>query len=326
MDNKIIEMLKNARRPYDQNAKAGETALILADTNTETSVWQAFAAAALQKGVEPVVVIIKPRPSHFYDPPEAVIEAMKKADIIHYVTSTGMIHSQAGKSMSMMKKKQFMSEHMDANMLTKGGVEADTEDLLMWTRKMAKAWTEGKKVRLETDLGTHLTADITNRVGVVDAHVIEDRPGAKLHGAAFPGGESPVAPIETSVEGTVVVDTTIQHPGRVMNPVKWTVEKGKIVKIEGGVEAKMFEEWLKNYGDENAYIICEIAIGTNRWARVTGTMREDRKIWGYCHIGFGMNLDVGGVINSKIHGDGVLSKPTLYIDDKLVVDKGKILL
>ncbi len=326
MENKIIEMMKNAKRPYERNAKKGETALILADTNTETPVWQAFAAAANQMGIEPIVVIIKPRPSHFYNPPDQVIEAMKKADIIHYVTSTGMIHSPCGKMMSGMKKKQFMSEHMDVNMLTKGGVEADVDDLLMWTRKMAKAWTEGKRVRMTSPLGTDFTADITGRVGIVDAHVIEERPGAELYGCAFPGGESPVAPIEDSVEGTIVIDTTIQTPGRVTTPVKWTVKKGRIVKIEGGLEAKMFEEWLKNYGDENTYVISEIAMGTNRWGRVTGTMREDRKIWGYAHVGFGMNLDVGGKLNSKIHGDGVFSRPTLYIDDTLVVEDGKILL
>ena len=58
MENKFIEMMKNAKRPYELNARSGETVLILADTNTEASVWQAFAAAANQMGIEPMVMII----------------------------------------------------------------------------------------------------------------------------------------------------------------------------------------------------------------------------------------------------------------------------
>jgi 2,5-dihydroxypyridine 5,6-dioxygenase len=325
MDNKIIEMMKNAKTPYELHAKKGETVLILADTNTEPPVWQAFASVANQMGVEPIVVIIKPRPSHYYNPPDAVMEAMKKVDIIHYTTSTGMIHSPCGKMMSGLKKKQFMSEHMDANMLTKGGVEADINDVVMWGKKMAKAWTEGKKVRLVTDLGTDFTCDITGRPGCIDPTMGTNPENIEVHGMGFPCGESMIAPIEGTPEGTVVIDVAIQT-GRVVAPVKWTIKKGKIVKIEGGVEAKLFEEWLKTYGDENANEVCEIAIGTNRWGRVTGTMREDRKIWGYCHIGFGMNLDIGGKVACNIHGDGILSKPNLYIDDKLVVENGNILL
>jgi 2,5-dihydroxypyridine 5,6-dioxygenase len=321
MENKFIEMMKYAKRPYETNAKSGETVLILADTNTETPVWQAFAAAANQMGVEPIVMIITPRPAHFYDPPEVAMEAAKKADIIHYVTSTGMIHSPFGKTMAFAKKKQFLSEHMTVEMLIKGGVEGDADDIAMWGKKMAKVWTEGKKVRLVTELGTDLTADITGRIGHETGHYC-----GRHNGTAFPGGESMIAPIEDSVEGTLVIDVSIQHPGSVVNPVKWIIEKGKIVKIEGGIEAKLFGEYLKTYGDENSYIVCELAVGTNRWARVTGNMREDRKIWGYCHVGFGQNLDIGGKIDSKIHGDGVVSRPNLYIDDKLVVENGKILL
>jgi len=325
METKIIEMMKNAKIPYELQAKSGETVLILADTNTDAAVWETFASVANQMGLEPIVVIIKPRPSHFYNPPDVVMEAMKQADIIHYVTSTGMIHSPCGRMMSGLKKKQFMSEEMDVNMLTKGGVEADMDDVVMWGKKMAKSWTEGKKVRIVTELGTDLTADITDRRGLVDPLFAAEE-NVELHGMAFPCGESMIAPIEGTPEGTVVVDVAIQNPGNVKTPVKWTIKKGRIVKIEGGIEAKIFEEWLKTYGDEHASEICELAIGTNRWCRETGTMREDRKIWGYCHIGFGMNLDIGGTIDCNIHGDGVLSKPNLYIDDKLVVGNGNILL
>jgi leucyl aminopeptidase (aminopeptidase T) len=236
-----------------------------------------------------------------------------------------MIHSPCGRMMSIIKKKQFMSEQMDADMLSKGGVEADVDDLREWTMKMVKAWTEGKKVHLTTELGTDLTADITDRVGVGGTHTLENF-GVELHGVAFPNGEAAVAPVEGTPNGTVVIDTTIQHPGSLKSPVKWLVEEGRIVKIEGGVEAKMFEDWLDKYGDDNSRVLSEIAIGTNRWAKVTGSMREDRKIWGYCHVGFAMNLDIGGKVKSNIHGDGVISKPTLYIDDKLIVDNGNIVI
>ena len=55
-------------------------------------------------------------------------------------------------------------------------------------------------------------------------------------------------------------------------------------------------------------------------------MRQDRFVWGSFHVGFGLNADVGGTIVSNIHYDAVVSKPTLLVDDKTIIQDGKIII
>ncbi len=70
--------------------------------------------------------------------------------------------------------------------------------------------------------------------------------------------------------------------------------------------------------------IAEISIGLNPKAKVTGLVREDKKLLGSVHIALGMNTDTGGVTESKTHVDGIIRCPTVHIDGKLIVDKGHI--
>ena len=84
--------------------------------------------------------------------------------------------------------------------------------------------------------------------------------------------------------------------------------------------------YLEEYGDENAYIFpAEASVGINSKAMVRGVQREDKNILGSMHFGIGTNIDVGGTIHSKIHMDGVLLEPTLYVDGDKRIENGKFL-
>jgi leucyl aminopeptidase (aminopeptidase T) len=43
------------------------------------------------------------------------------------------------------------------------------------------------------------------------------------------------------------------------------------------------------------------------------------------HFGLGTNIDVGGSVKSKIHMDGVILEPTLYVDGSLRIEHGRFL-
>lgn len=70
----------------------------------------------------------------------------------------------------------------------------------------------------------------------------------------------------------------------------------------------------------------ELGIGTNTAARLTGLILEDEKVYGTVHIAFGTNTSFGGTNKADVHMDGVILKPTLYLDEKLVIDKGVFLI
>ena len=114
--------------------------------------------------------------------------------------------------------------------------------------------------------------------------------------------------------------------GRLLTPIELTVKDGRVTDIDGGPEARILKDYLEEYGDENAYMCpAEASVGVNAKAVVRGIQREDKNIMGTLHFGLGTNVDVGGSIKSKIHMDGVILHPTLYVDGVKRIDNGKIL-
>jgi 2,5-dihydroxypyridine 5,6-dioxygenase len=69
----------------------------------------------------------------------------------------------------------------------------------------------------------------------------------------------------------------------------------------------------------------EASVGVNAKAIIRGIQREDKNIIGTMHFGLGTNIDVGGSVKSKIHMDGVILEPTLYVDGAKRIDSGKFL-
>ena len=68
-------------------------------------------------------------------------------------------------------------------------------------------------------------------------------------------------------------------------------------------------------------------MGTNYKAKITGITLEDEKVYGTVHVALGDNTSYpGGIIKAPIHLDGVISKPTVFIDDKKIMNNGKLLL
>ena len=95
-------------------------------------------------------------------------------------------------------------------------------------------------------------------------------------------------PVEGSANGKLVIDLTMHHLGRLLTPIELTVEKGRVVKIEGGAEARILRDYLEVYGDENAYMCpAEASVGVNAKAVVRGIQREDKNILGTLHFGLG---------------------------------------
>ena len=102
-------------------------------------------------------------------------------------------------------------------------------------------------------------------------------------------------------------------------PLVLTFEDGLLVNAEGKGAAAL----LKQLGDApKARNLAELGIGTNDKARFTGVILEDEKICGTVHIALGSNDTFGGTVAAGIHVDGVMRKPTLLLDGRIVVADG----
>lgn len=60
---------------------------------------------------------------------------------------------------------------------------------------------------------------------------------------------------------------------------------------------------------------------SNEAAILNGIILEDEKVYGTVHIAFGTNTSFGGTNKAECHMDGIILRPTLYLDDTKVIGK-----
>lgn len=251
------------------------------------------------------------------EPGKNIVELMKKADVVLYITSVSLTHTRATEiarkhgvriaSMPGINEKMFSA------------LDVDYKKLRNDCKKIATLINKTNEIRMETRLGSYLILKCKGRIGQADDGILDKKGG--LHN--LPAGECGVAPIENSANGVVVVDCCMAGVGKMKNPLKIFVKNGRIVEIKGSDAAKMKSILRKS--DKNAKILCEFSIGLNPKARPLGIILNDEKIFGTCHVAFGDNKNIGGKNRSNVHLDGVINKPTIWFDDKLIMKNGLML-
>ena len=117
----------------------------------------------------------------------------------------------------------------------------------------------------------------------------------------------------------MIIDGSMVGIGKLEEPLHVKVVNGKLTEIKGKGSEKI-GVLLEN--DRNA-TLGELGIGTNMNARLCGIILEDEKVYGTVHIAFGTNTSFGGTVKADCHMDGIILKPDLYIDDKLIIKDGE---
>ena len=73
-------------------------------------------------------------------------------------------------------------------------------------------------------------------------------------------------------------DLTAHSVGAIKEPLRLTIERGMVTKIEGGREAKIWRDILEKHGDANSYNApAEIALGLNPKVTPTESCEPTRK-------------------------------------------------
>ena len=180
--------------------------------------------------------------------------------------------------------------------------------------KDAMAALEGKRqVHVTTPVGTDFYVSIEGRPAL---EVTPIKRRGQMMGPVPLWAEVAFAAVEDFTHGTAVVDGVmlgIGLPGQVKEPIRWTLESGKCVAIEGGEEARRLEEAIS--GVENATVVGEFAFGTSEKAPF-GTPSEKGRI-GTVHLALGDNHNAypGGQNVCTLHLDGVFLNATMEIVD-----------
>lgn len=298
--------------------KGNENVLVVIDEPLR-AVGEALWAQARELGAEAVLMEMLPRESNGQEPPAMVAQAMLAAGAVVLATSKSLSHTKARKEANNRGARVASMPGITAEAMART-LQGVDEGLKARARRYAALLRDAREVRLTTPAGTDLTFSIEGRPATADGGDLSF-PGAFGN---LPAGEAFVAPVEGTAEGRLVIDGSMAGIGLLTQPIHIQVEQGTAVRITGGQEAARLEALLAPHG-EKARNIAELGIGLNEFARITGLVLEDEKAMGTVHIALGDNSTFGGQVEVPSHLDGVILKPTLWLDGQKVIENGKLL-
>jgi len=298
------------------DVKPEETVLIVTDTG-KVKIAEAFAYASSALGATTVVSVMKPLVRSGLEPPRPVGEAMKASDVVLIPTSTSFSHTDARREASKSGARIASMPGITEDMMSTGGLTADYHEVERLTNLVSDVLDQGKTVEIATPSGTNLKMSIDERTCLRDTGIYHKAPN---DWGNLPAGEACLAPVEGTTQGILVIDS-MGHT--VTQPVGVTLKDGWAVRFEGP-DAKRLESLLRR-GDANAFNVGELGVGTNAKARLSGAVLEDEKVLGTVHVALGDNSSYpGGHSKSNIHMDGILLEPTVKVDGRLLLEKGKL--
>jgi len=254
------------------------------------------------------------------EPPAEIAELMQKFDIVLIPTAKSLTHTDARRAASANGVRVATFPGITKEIMIRG-MNADYKAIAKRSIKLKRILEQGKHIRVTAPAGTDISFEIAGRTAIASKGLFHN----KGESGNLPTGETFLAPVEGTANGVFVVDGSMAGLGLIGDVnIKVEVEKGFATKITGGRPARQLREMLDKVG-KGACNIAEFGIGTNDSARLSGIILEDEKVMGTIHIALGNNISMGGSFNVPIHLDGVAKKPTVYLDKKLLMDKGKLL-
>lgn len=295
--------------------KKGEEVLIVTD-DTRKEIGEALYEAAGNLGCERLLMVMNVRELSGQEPPKAVAAAMKSADVVIAPTAQSLTHTNARIEAARAGTRVATMPGITEEMFSQGAMTADYSKVEELTAVVTEMLSKASVARIEKD-GHVLTINIRGRDGVPSPGVYRE-PGKCGN---LPSGEAYIAPLEDGSEGEMIVDGSMVGIGKLDSPLHMVISDGKLRSVTGE-KSENLDVLLKN---ETNGTLCELGIGTNEAAVLNGIILEDEKVYGTVHIAFGTNTSFGGVNKAECHMDGIILRPTLYLDDVKVIEDGVFL-
>jgi leucyl aminopeptidase (aminopeptidase T) len=299
--------------------KKSEKVLIITD-EVKSEIGYALYDNAKRLGHDSLYVEMKSGKINGEEPPYAVAELMQKFDVVLCPTAKSLTHTNARRAASAKGVRVATFPGITKDVMIRG-MNADYTKISKLSIKLKEILEKGSHVRVTSALGTDISFSIKGRTSYASKGLFH----AKGESGNLPTGETFLAPIEGTANGVFIVDGSMAGLGLIRNVnISIKVKDGYATEIKGGSLAKKLVNQLDAVG-KDARNIAEFGIGTNDSAKLSGVLLEDEKVMGTIHIALGNNVSMGGSVNVPIHLDGVIKKPTVYLDQRILMKDGKLL-
>lgn len=306
--------------------KKGENVLIYADNESDYEVVEATMEAAYSIGAE-VTAIIYPAPPDVGEEaekhiPKNVKNAIINSEVLVEFAKKYLLYSKTWYKAMEKGARYLCLTGMDKDMMIRCIGKVDYENMLKLGDKLIELTKKANSMKIISKSGTNVYCELDKKRPIVQETGICKGPGAY-----FLGGQIWWAPIEETINGSIVFDGSIWPPsslGILKNPIKLIIKNGKIIEILGKEEARIFSDWLKKWEDKNMYNIAHYCYGFNPGAKLSGLILEDERVFGCIEIGIGHQSDdfLGNAGHAKAHTDGIILNPSIWLDDEKIEENG----
>lgn len=301
-------------------AKKNESILVVTD-ELKREIGLSLYENAKRLGHNSLFVEMKSGKINGEEPPAAIADLMKKFDVVFCPTAKSLTHTDARRSASKLGSRIATFPGITKEIMIRG-MNADYNGISKRSIKLAKILEKGNRIRVTAPAGTDISFDIKGMKPIASKGLFHK----KGESGNLPTGETYLAPVEGTADGVFVVDGSMAGFGLLKNAnLRIEVKDGFATKISGGPIAKKLVAMLDKVG-QGARNIAEFGIGTNDSAKLSGVLLEDEKVMGTIHLALGNNITMGGTFNVPIHLDGLVKKPTVWMDGKLLMKDGKLLI
>jgi leucyl aminopeptidase (aminopeptidase T) len=288
---------------------SGHDRVAVVSNPPQRRIADALAAEARKRTAQVVSVEYATLTRHGEEPPPDVGRALRDATAALAPTVFSLSHTKARIDATARGVRIASMPELDEAAFAEA-LAIDYALLKQTAAAVGAALTAAASCRLTSPAGTDLVAGIADRTAHIDDGDL-GQPGAFGN---LPAGEAYIAPIETTAQGTLVLDAALTGYGPLCEPLSIEVAGGRIVHAAG--EAA---EWLLttlDAGGEGGRVLAEIGIGVNPGARATGVGIVDEKALGTAHVAFGTNVSFGGSNEAGVHVDGILRAPSVELDGR----------
>lgn len=299
--------------------RKGESCLVVCDTGRK-GIGTSFCEAAKQIPTEAKLFVVQPPGAEGWQPDTLVRleKEMATPEVILLLTGQSLSHTDARRRAVKRGARLASMPGITREMLLRAG-RADYQQISKKSSRLRKVLTDAEVVSVETELGTAVNFSVRGMQG----HTEDGLYNREGTWGNMPAGEACIGPEEGTTEGVILVDWSMSSIGRLEEPLIIRVEGGRAVEIKGK-QANALLDRLSPFGHP-AFTVAEFAMGTNEWAQLGGVVLEDEKVFGTAHFALGNNISFGGTTDVPIHLDGVLRAPTVTVDGRRIMERGKLL-
>jgi leucyl aminopeptidase (aminopeptidase T) len=289
--------------------KREERILIVKDKEKD-QISEAFKKAATKIGGKVKVVKITSKRNSSSPIPE-IREELIQSDVVIAPTSKSITHSHETIEAANRGARVASMPGITKELVIKAS-KTNLKECTDISDRLLPILQKSKVINIITSSGTNFAIRPRGYKFETDAGII-----LKGHRANIPYGE--IFCYLKGGNGQLAIDSygkmIKQNSGAMLQ-----VRNGKILKWNNA--ANEFVEMLKKAGECGLKTV-ELGIGTNPEHKAPiGNVLHDEKIYGSAHIAFGGGK---GIRECSIHADIILMHPTIWVDGRKIMEKGKLI-